>query len=1133
LRKICKFEYFLVFLHAILEYSHMKRLFILLLLSPSLLFAKPIDPETALQIATNFVNAPKVDSTGNLRKAIKSKKLVKVSREISHDQQFFIYQGNDGEGFVIIAADDVAHPILGYSETGTLDIDNMPINMRAWLNNYSQQIKWAQDNDIEQDDSISTEWERLYSSNKITSSTIVGPLITTTWDQSPYYNQLCPKNQAGEQALTGCPATAMAQVMKFWEWPKQGRGMHSYNSQSFGTLSANFGATTYQWDNMPTKLFSYSSTRTPIDQSTSAQKEAVAQLMYHCGVSINMNYGINGSGIGLDSMHLIANALKTYFLYDSAAHAIKQEDYTETGWMNTFKKELNEGRPIVHAGTGSKGGHCFVCDGYNSDNQFHINWGWTGIDNGWFALNALYVRNDITKLWQKKWDYSQKQRAVIGIHPINSEEFPAYNIQAASNWTLSSDSIRYGGNLTAQIKIKNAGTEKFTGRIVAVVLDKNYNYFTDYTLNSSVQLNPNATMTFNPSISANASFVPGTYYVSLFFEQGNTGLQIVNSTSQYVNVCRFKVYYNADLETASNFNVVSTFDNELVTGQSATISVGVRNKGTSAYYGELAMVFFDPNDLSVGQDFDVLSLTLAGIGVNKYYNCTFNGTVNLSPGTYLATLMYKPTSGTYNFAGSTDFSNPVYINILAEPLRPDKYEVNDTITTASLLSPQFNQGKATINLDSLTIHNGTDIDFFKIPLNASKQYTCLVQLDNEGLENAVEINSTIILNDSIYLAVSPNETITLPNASQIIVENTPSLPGNTGYYNFAIELTEISSDLKAGKYIVLVNREVGNKNWFYMTSGLGTASTKRLQAVNTNEKIIDSVAITNLPDSMVWDLVKDGDNWKLKNGDKYVNWTSGNSATLDAVGKSLTFSISKNVVKAHFSDGTDERYLSMNGTAGNDYLAFYKESVTNTIKDLYFLPYQEKKPEKEYVIVAHRSDKSNWFYLTAEKDGTKDRMKAVDAGTSSILGLNTSTLEDKYYWTIQEQNEGVYLKSKTDKYIAWNSGNTALLSATAYLVSQSASTTKSYTWFTVEDMSDASNPKSRYLALNSTDGNNYFAFYSGQTKDLLLVEKGGSIPTIIDEIQIYNKTTQKIYDGSRILIVKDGEIFDLLGNRIH
>ncbi len=310
----------------------------------------------------------------------------------------------DGGGFVIVSADNRVQPILGYSLQTNLDVDNLPSNFAAWLESYDKQIRAAME-DASQP--IHSGWaeQGMPKSGVEGYDSIVGPLLTTTWDQSPFYNDLCPLD-GGTRTLTGCVATAMAQVMKYWNWPVTGVGQHSYNTYSFGTLSADFGATTYDWANMPTSLTSLSST---------AQISAVATLMYHCGVAVEMVYAIDGSGIHDNIMYKHGlnfpcpeNALRTYFKYSPAIYGVRHADLTDEEWSALIKNEIDHRRPVLFSGSGIDLGHEFVCDGYDTNGYFHFNWGWSGIADGYFSL---------TRLNPSGYDFTLSQCAIIGIEP--------------------------------------------------------------------------------------------------------------------------------------------------------------------------------------------------------------------------------------------------------------------------------------------------------------------------------------------------------------------------------------------------------------------------------------------------------------------------------------------------------------------------------------------------------------------------------------------------------------------------------------------------------------------------------------------------------------------------------------------
>lgn len=335
--------------------------------------------------------------------------------------------------------------------------------------------------------------------------------------------------------------------------------------------------------------------------------------------------------------------------------------------------------------------------------------------------------------------------------------------------------------------------------------------------------------------------------------------------------------------------------------------------------------------------------------------------------------------------------------------------------------------------------------------------------------------------------------------------------------------------LKPGKYVIVANRVENDKNnWYYMTSDLGTASTKRFQAVSAGNGNIDAIETTKLEDKYIWELEADGSNWKLKNGGQYITWKSGNSANLDATGKSLTFDVADNQVVAHFYDGSAERYLSLH--VGNDYFAFYAN--TGQIEQLYFLPCEEgqqppvEEPADEFIVLAQRNENSNWFYMTADLGtaGTK-RFQAIDAGTPNKALINTSPTDTKYIWSFEEVDGGVTLVNG-EEYASWKSGNSAILSTTPMALN-------------ITDVSEDQVNMSfvdgegytRYLSLNATAGNNYFAFYKGTTQkcNLLIIPYGEKITTDIDVILHETPIIRKVIHDGQLLIIRDGKTYNAQG----
>ena len=392
----------------------MKRLILpLLLFIATTLFANPVTPEQARQVAENFWLAKTHEKCAS----------VHVLPQTDFNQ-LYIFDINGGQGFVIVAAQDCAYPVLGYSLDSPAT-QEMGANIRFWLNQYEQEIAWFAGRDTPAETFIAATWNSLLdgSWSEPKAVTAVSPLLTTTWNQSPYYNSLCP---TGTPA--GCTAIAVAQVMKYWNHPVQGTGSHSYVHDTYGTLSADFGSTTYDWDNMPNAVNSSSST---------TQKNAVATLCYHVGVAVNMDYAPSGSGAALVGNNGAQGALTTYFGYKNTLRGAYKNSYSDTAWVGMLERELDASRPIPYAGFDSQAGHAFVFDGYNSSHQFHVNWGWGGSYNGYFSMGALNPYGGGTGSNGSN-TFNLSNQALLGVQPIADLRISRNNIVLHQDGTAAS-----------------------------------------------------------------------------------------------------------------------------------------------------------------------------------------------------------------------------------------------------------------------------------------------------------------------------------------------------------------------------------------------------------------------------------------------------------------------------------------------------------------------------------------------------------------------------------------------------------------------------------------------------------------------------------------------------------------------
>ncbi len=358
----------------------------ILLLAAQPAFGRSLSPEEALNRALN-------QSRRVAPRAKINRSNVVAEPSLTVGNELYVFNRAD-EGFLIVSADEVAAPILGFSDSGSLDPANLPPSLRYWLEECSAQISQASAAGVE-----------VYSQAREADFEPIAPLMSTLWDQTKPYNNDCPTYN-GFRCPTGCVATAMAQVMKYHQWPAQvaADANISYTWRTGKqTLSADFSNYEFDWANM---LDSYKGSY------TDEQAEAVAKLMQACGYSVEMNYNTNASAAVYT---LVGRGLSEYFKYDKGLHNEPRELYSDDEWNQLIYDNLHDCGPIVYWG----GVHCFVCDGYQGNGYFHFNWGWSGDGDGWFLLNALNPSTVGTG--GSAAGYNDAQGALLGIKPATSD----------------------------------------------------------------------------------------------------------------------------------------------------------------------------------------------------------------------------------------------------------------------------------------------------------------------------------------------------------------------------------------------------------------------------------------------------------------------------------------------------------------------------------------------------------------------------------------------------------------------------------------------------------------------------------------------------------------------------------------
>ena len=402
-----------------------------LLVFAGLLFVNPVnavevDSITAKTVAWNFYLSRLTES--NLKKStLLNNEIDLTLAHVEHmdvskkatwnpaDQLkplFYVFEANDNMGFIIISGDDRVIPVLGYSFTGGYSMLDQPPAFRDWMSNYKEQIGYLIESNLVADPDIHEKWNSLMN-DPVTKSALqineVLPLLSTTWDQGCYYNELSPADNEGpcDHALVGCVAVAIGQIMKYWSHPVSSNKIPGYYSgPDYGCLP-DISTSYYDWSTMPDAL---------TFQSNSNEVHTVTELLYNAGVAAYMNFGADGSGTSSSNAR---DALVSYFNYSSSTQLIDKNFFDDESWAQLIIDELDNQRPVYYSGSGT-GGHAWVCDGYQDSAYFHFNWGWSGNYNGYYYLSDLSPG---------EYSFNNFQDAIIGIAPgLESQPDPLDHI---------------------------------------------------------------------------------------------------------------------------------------------------------------------------------------------------------------------------------------------------------------------------------------------------------------------------------------------------------------------------------------------------------------------------------------------------------------------------------------------------------------------------------------------------------------------------------------------------------------------------------------------------------------------------------------------------------------------------------
>ena len=370
----------------------MKKLFLtlcLIVVAIGGMDAGPVDQQKAQLLGAKFLGTTAIsEKNADIQLRLAS---IVADRGVA---DYYVFNVSNGEGFVIMAADDCVKPILAYSTTGHFDPDHVSEGFQFTLDAFREEIQYIRECNLSATPDIRAEWKSVSETGNLfmgrQARAVVGPLCQTLWDQDSPWNSQCPADPQGPggHVFAGCVATALGMVMKYHDWPHRGAGSHTYSiSGGYGQQTANFGETDYHFELMPYTLDSLSSEEDHF---------YIAQLLYHIGIAVDMIYGPYSS---VSYSSLVGGALRSYFRYNCDFYMQKDvngNNYSNEEWAQILKNGgLDEHLPLFYSGSddNSSIGHAFVCDGYNENDYFHFNWGLSGCDNAWCPIGALNYAN--------------------------------------------------------------------------------------------------------------------------------------------------------------------------------------------------------------------------------------------------------------------------------------------------------------------------------------------------------------------------------------------------------------------------------------------------------------------------------------------------------------------------------------------------------------------------------------------------------------------------------------------------------------------------------------------------------------------------------------------------------------------
>lgn len=931
------------------NYKTMKRTILLFLsvMMTVIMTAGDVTPQQALQQAQKFLQ----QTPSGMKRSQAEVPQLKMAGRVSG---LYVFNAEQNQGYVIVSNDDRTAPILGYSETGTLDPDNMPCNMRAWLQGYADEIAWLNEHNI-QLTGIATLPRRTPSAVKAP----IAPLVKTHWNQGSPYNDKCPEYKSGEKSVTGCVATAMAQAMYYHQFANMTGEIPGYTTGSYGINVAALPAVDFDWANMQLEY---------TGSETDEQKAAVAKLMQYCGAAVEMDYGPSSGA----SLSIIANVMKNCFGYNATTQTAARSVYSYAEWIEIIYHELKQGRPVLYGGQSSGGGHEFVCDGYQGEDFFHINWGWGGLSDNYFKLSALDSDQQGIGGSSSTDGYYYGQVAVVGLQKPSDEGtvlgIEPHNINLTCSSISCVDGAAVGEEVDITLNVTNNTNQDFSGDIyVGIKYDESsFGLLAGSLFEISAWVTKNCTVktTFNNE---------GTYNLVFFYP------------TKFGNYYTDGVVRKTITITAGGGGLPTSDNIELT---ASVKSIEYANAGMTEVYGTA-------NDKDINA---VITITNPSATANYYGTyIVYMRSVAYPDGCYYYCWnnIWIPAGGSYDFM----FKAPGY------PLNLD-YQFSTSYQKAGALTTETNIGSAFSFLPGIFAYQadgtktatkaagtfyGAPDDIFAVDISGagitaatSAEPNCLFIIGN-GEDSPIGVGNTIVKSGSSYTAT--NIELTDGNDFYSPVDFTASNIEFTYYNDRWADGTNGWNTIMLPFDVTSVTANGTDIDWFHSGS-------------ETNKQFWLKKFVSDDPG-----VVNFGFADEMKANTPYIIALPGNhwGAEYDLSGKDIKF-IGQDV--------TVHKNGEMQSVTGTNY-RFIGTTVTDATSDIYTINATGNKFETDNGCAPFRA-----YFKSGTYDSTVSSLSIGNGGgTTGIETMSDvrSVMSDVWYdlqgRRVENPTKGVYIKN--------------------------------------------------------------------------------------------------------------------------